>query len=219
MKRVFRETMPRPRQAVVMGSGSLWVEPVPLLAKAKGMFIFDLIDPETGEVTDSWTSPNIITRDAGILAARLFRDSTEPNPGVNNGLWGLAVGTGATGALLNPDAPQATQRMLNAEIERKAFSSTTFRNLDGIAVTIPTNIVDFTTTFSQSEAVGALNEMAVISPYEISGLPAHNINNGPADYDPTIDVSQLDLLANYLTFPVKSKGSNEILSITWRLTF
>jgi len=203
--------------ALKMGMGILHRDS--LAALARGTFIFDMRDARTGEQLEYWEKDNIITRDAGILAARLFRDSTEPNVGVNNGLKMLAVGTGATGSILNPDAPQTTQRKLNTELERKLFSSAVFRNLDGIAVSIPTNIVDFTTTFSESEAVGALNEMAVMSPYSSNPAVTNPINNGPANYDPTIDVSSLDLMANYLTFPVISKPSTAILSITWRLTF
>jgi len=217
--RPFRDHMHRPRHGMKFGLGVSWEEANVLRAMAHGVFIFDMWDARTGEVLAFWEKPNIITRDAGILAARLFRDSTEPNVGVNNGLKMLAVGTGATGSVLNPDAPQATQRKLNTELERKAFSSAVFRNTDGIAVAYPTNIVDFTTTFSESEAVGSLNEMAVMSPYSSNPAVTNPINNGPASYDSTIDVSALDLLANYLTFPVISKPSTAVLSITWRLTF
>lgn len=215
--RPFRDHMHRPRHGVKVGLGLRHDETIAYAAFAKGTFIVDMRDGRTGEQLVYWEKPNIITRDAGILAARLFRNSTEPTVGVNNGLRMLAVGTGATGAVLNPDAPQATQRKLNVPLERKAFSSAVFRNLDGLAVAIPTNIVDFTTTFSESEANGSLNEMAVVAPFS---LTAENwIFNGPANYDPTIDVSTLDLMANYLTFPVISKPSTAILSITWRLTF
>lgn len=204
---------------VKMGMGILHKDIFTTSLSAKGTFLVDMRDGRTGVQLLCWEKTNIIVRDAGILAARLFKDSTEPNAGVNNGLKMLAVGTGATGSILSPDAPQATQRALNTELARKAFSSSVFRNLDGVAVSIPTNIVDFTTTFSESEAVGPLNEMAVISPYSDNPAVTNPILNGPASYDPTIDVSALDLMANYLTFPVISKPSTAILSITWRLTF
>jgi len=45
------------------------------------------------------------------------------------------------------------------------------------------------------------------------------IENGPTDYDPTIDVSAKDLMANYLTFGVVTKPSTALLTITWRFTF
>ena len=83
--------------------------------------------------------PNIITYDAGILAARLFRNSLSPNPAAHNGVSMLAVGSGATGSLLAPDAPQKGQRRLNSELARKAFSSMTFRDSDGVAVAYPTH--------------------------------------------------------------------------------
>jgi len=45
------------------------------------------------------------------------------------------------------------------------------------------------------------------------------INNGPASYDPTIDVSGYDIIVNYLTFGVVTKPATAVVSITWRLTF
>ena len=176
-------------------------------------------DAKTGERIAYWEEKNIITKDAGILAARLFKDSAEPNPGQNNGLTMLAVGTGATGNLLSPDAPMATQRRLNNEIERKTFATTQFRNSDGVAVDYPTNIVDFTTTLGEAEAVGPLNEMGLLSTMSASPATKNHIENGPNDYDSTIDVSEKDLLVNYLTFSVVTKPATAVLSITWRLSF
>ena len=185
------------------------------LRPREGLVIFEMTDAETGEVLEYWEKKNLITRDAGILAARLFKDNAEPN----FGLYMLTVGTGATGALLNPDAPDDRQRKLNAEISRKAFSSVTFRDSGGVASSIPTNIVDFTTAFGASEAVGPLNEMGLISP--ISSNPATtnpNLQSFP-NYDPTIDISLYDVLVNYLTFSVISKPAGANLTLTWRLTF
>jgi len=207
-----------PRSGMKLGMGILHREPV-IMLPSKGTFIFDMWDAETGEVLAYWRKDNIITLDAGILAASLFADSTVPNPSDNNGLKMLAVGTGATGNVLSPDAPQATQRALNNEIERKAFSSVVFRNTDGVAVSIRTNVVDFTTTFGEGEAVGPLNEMGLLSPASNNPSIRNPIPNGPTDYDPTIDVTGYDILANYLTFGVISKPSTAILSLTWRLTF
>lgn len=179
----------------------------------KGTFIFDMRDAKTGEQLAYFEKDNIITRDAGIAAAAHFKGD------LTGGLKMLAIGTGATGNLLSPDAPQATQRMLNNEIQRKAFSSTTYRTAEGVAVSYRTNIVDFTTTYSESEAVGALNEMGLIVPASINPETKNPIDNGPSGYDPSIDVSGMDLLVNYLTFSVISKPSTAVLAITWRLTF
>lgn len=192
--------------------------PAAWLSKAKGQVFIELTD-EQGNLLDRRELDNVITLDGGILTARLFKNSLFPKTDENNGVTMLAVGTGATGNLLNPDAPQETQRKLNTEIGRKPFSSTQYRNADGVAVAYPTNIVDFTATFGEGEAVGPLNEMAVISAYSSNPDIKNPINNGPTDYDPTIDVSYKDLLANYLTYSVITKPSTGRLAITWRFTF
>jgi len=184
-----------------------------LTTHAKGEFFFKMTDANTGETLAEWHRPQIITRDAGIAGAAHFKGD------LTGGLKMLAIGTGATGNLLSPDAPQNTQRMLNNEIARKAFSATTYRTAEGVAVSYRTNIVDFTTTFGEAEAVGALNEMGLLVPASINPETRNPINNGPTNYDPTIDVDGLDLLVNYLTFAVVSKPATAVLAITWRLTF
>ena len=184
-----------------------------------GTLIFDMWDAETGEQLAYWEKRNKITKDAGILGARLFKNSQDPNSGQNNGLVMLAVGTGATGNLLSPDAPSDGQRRLNEEISRKAFSATQFRNASGVAVAYPTNIVDFTATFGEGEGVGPLNEMGLMSTFSSNPATTNPIANGPNDYDASIDVTGKDLMANYLTFSVISKPSTAVLSLTWRLTF
>lgn len=221
--RPCQEKFEQPRQGTKMSLGFSQTELLHLLDAAKGKFIIEMRDGKTGEVLLYLEKENVITLDAGILCARLFSDSMQPNPGQNNGLTMLGVGTGATGALLAPDAPQPTQRKLNAghPLGRKPFSSVQYRNANGIAVAYPTNIVDFTTTYTESEAVGALNEMALMCTYSLNPAFAfwQEINNGPTNYDPTIDVTGKDIIANYLTFPVISKPNTAVLSISWRLSF
>ena len=215
---LIKDRMGQPRSGVKMALHTTYQDSF-LMALKKGVFIFDMRDARTGEQLAYWEVQNKITLDAGILASRLFKDSMSPNPAQNNGLTMLGVGTGATGALLSPDAPQNTQRKLNTEIARKAFASTQFRNDSGVAVSYPTNIADYTTVFGESEAVGPLNEMGLMSTYSLNPAVTNPINNGPTNYDPTIDVTGLDLMANYLTFPVSSKPNTAILTITWRLSF
>lgn len=185
------------------------------LPGAKGEVFFLLEDAQNGEILFEDHRPNVITLDASILAAMLFRDPVSRNYGANM----LAVGTGATGALLSPDAPDPRQRRLNAEISRKPWSSTVFRDGSGNAVAIPTNIVDFTCTFDEGEAVGPLNEMGIFSTE--SGNPL-TLNLNPNIFptrDTTVDVSSLDILMNYLSFAVISKPATARLTITWRITF
>lgn len=196
-------------------------EAVRLMSTAKGSFHLKMWDAASGKILTEWDKPNVLTLDAGILAARLFKNSQDPIVGANNGINMLAIGTGATGNILNPDAPQPEQRRLNNEIERKAFASSQFRNASGVAVAYPTNIVDFTTTYGESEAVGALNEMGLMHTYSQNPATKNLIppEYSGVNYDPTFDVTNYDMMANYLTFSVISKPSTAILSITWRLTF
>jgi hypothetical protein len=213
MAKIHKEQLKQASQAVKLGSALDYAETASM--SPKGRFILEMRDAKTGRVLEFWEKDNVITKDAGIMAARLFKDNKESR----NGLRMLAVGTGASGELLNPDAPDDRQRHLNSEIARKTFSGTTFRNEEGVAVNYPTNIVDFTTTFGEAEAVGPLNEMGLICP--VSDSP-YELRPNPDSFphrDTTRDIRQYDVLINYLTFSVISKPSSAVLSITWRLTF
>ena len=135
----------------------------------------------------------------------------------------LAVGTGATGPLLNPDAPDPRQRRLNSELARKPFSSVQFRSSTGAAVSYPTNVVDFTATFGASEAVGPLNEMGLIRAGSTNPLVTNPVPAVFPTYDPTINLNPapaapLDILANYTVMGVLVKPANSLLTISWRLT-
>jgi hypothetical protein len=208
----FNEKMPKTRTGIHFGLTTGGEES---MTGPTGMFIFTLTDAQTGEILQHFEQKNLITLDAGILAATLFKDSA-----LRNGVNMLTIGTGATGNILSPNAPDNRQRLLNNEVARKAFSTTTFRNNAGVAVAYPTNIVDFTTTFVEADAQGAaLNEMGMIS--AISTTVPHPIAPPPVfpAYDTTVDLAAKDILVNYLTFPVISKGPATILTVTWRLTF
>jgi len=67
--------------------------------------------------------------------------------------------------------------------------------------------------------------MGLVSPYDASPLSNYPLLDGNGDpvsfpdYDTTLDVTNYDILINYLTFPVINKPSNSVLAITWRLTF
>ena len=91
---------------------------------------------------------NTVTRDSSILIARLFKNNAET--GLHGGLC-LAVGTGDTGwNPMAPPAPTTTQRALFAELTRKVFASSNFVDSLGNPTAIPTNVVDFVTTFTES---------------------------------------------------------------------
>lgn len=189
----------------------------------KGTYILHLTDSDTGAVLDHREQKNLVTLDGGILVALLLASGASPTALYQGGLTMLAVGTGATGPLLNPDAPDPRQRRLNSEIARKAFSTVQFRNGSGAAVSYPTNVVDFTTTFGVGEAVGPLNEMGLIRAGSTNPLVTNPIPATFPTYDPTINVNPapsapLDVMGNYTVFSVVSKPNNSLLTITWRLT-
>jgi len=209
---IKREQFNQPGESITIGMH--YPHAAVLTVPVKGEVFIEMVDARTGKVLHKEHRQNVITLDAGILAALLFRDPASRTHGFNM----LSVGTGATGALLSPDAPDSRQRKLNAEIARKPWSSTTFRDVSGNAVAIPTNIVDFTCTFDEGEAVGPLTEMGIQS--TISANPAITNPNPDAfpTRDLTVDLTLYDILGNYLTFRVISKPNTARLTITWRIT-
>jgi hypothetical protein len=121
---------------------------------------------------------------------------------------------------MNPPAPTDTQRSLYSELARKTFANTQFIDGDGVPTAIPTNVVDFTTTFAEAEAVGPLVEMGLIGGNVDTNLSIKNPvlpPNGP--YDPAVDLTTFDTQVNYLTFAVINKPPTSTLTIVWRLTF
>lgn len=217
MPTIIRENLKKARSGYKVGMGHRYGEPS--LLTVQGHVFFEMRDARTNELQLQRDKKNVVTLDAGLLVAALMKDPNEPANGINM----LSVGTGALGAVLNPDAPSNQQRRLNNEIARKPFSETTFRNAEGVAVAIRTNVVDFTTIYGESEAVGPLNEMGLLSTISdnttIQNLNPNFAGQGGQAYDPTIDTSNYDMLVNYLTFSVISKPATSILTITWRLSF
>lgn len=187
--------------------------------------VFGVLQYEDGREEIVLDKSNIYTLDGGILAAILF--SKDLGSGFARGIDMLAVGTGASGSTASPDIADYRQRKLNTPLFRKTFTSVVYRkpngdpSVDGNNDPIPTNIVDFTTTFESSDAVGALTEMGLVCTLTGVGntdFAAQNPNNFP-DRFVTVNVKDHDILVNYLTFPVINKPSGAILAITWRLTF
>ena len=213
------ERMSPPTEQMRMGLDILYTEPQNLFSFSKGEVFLKLYWPD-GTVIEERQYENLIVYDAGVLAGRIFKNSLVPVPGRHNGINMLAVGTGAVGPILNPDAPKLGQRKLNTELFRKLVTAQYRTDPGGVAVSYPTHVVDFSTTFGSGEANGPLNEMGLLSAYDVSALtPGNPINNGPDNYDPTIDVTLLDVFGNYICYPVVSKPVGSNLAITWRFTF
>jgi len=182
-----------------------------LRAPQQGSIIFDLKDAN-GRTLSYWEHKNLVTYDAGILTARLFKNSLSPDPLRSNGLVMLAVGTGGV-------AIDTRQRKLETELARKAFLTATYVDGGGFPSVVPTNTVDFQIVFGPMEAVGFLNEMGLLYTASLNPLVTNPINNGPVGYDPTIDVTGKDILVNYYMWAGTPKPPLTILTITWRLLF
>lgn len=185
--------------------------------KIRGDVFITMHDATTGEVQEERAHRNLVVKDASILIARLMKNSQEPPFGA----YVLGIGTGDVGwNPMAPPAPTATQRALYSELSRKTFAVTQFIDGGGVPTSIPTNVVDFTTTFSEAEAVGPLVEMGLIGGNISTNLSVRNPvspPNGP--YNPAVDLTTKETLVNYLTFPVINKPPTSTLTIVWRLTF
>jgi len=117
------------------------------------------------------------------------------------GILTLAVGTGAIGwDLQNPPAETANLTVLFSELARKTFASKTYVDGSGNPTVTRTNVVDYLTTFLESEAVGPLVEMGLFG-----GNGALNPNGGTR--------------VNARHFAVINKPATSQLSILYRLTF
>jgi len=182
----------------------------------RGDVFLTLRDSLTGEET-KYEKRNLVVRDASILIARLVKDNQEPPQGA----FVLAIGTGDVGwDPMNPPAPTDTQRALYSELTRKTFSDTQFVNSSGVPVAYPTNIVDFTTIYTESEAVGPLVEMGLLGGNINSNMSVKNpVSPANGTYDDTVDLTSYETMLNYLTFQVINKPATSTLQIVWRLTF
>lgn len=209
------ESFDQPKEGVAFGVKALLRENARY--HIRGDVFFTLRDGATSEIQEERELRNLVVLDASILIARLMKDNVEPP----HGIFALAVGTGDVGwDPMSPPAPTDTQRSLYSELARKTFADTQFIDGDGIPTAIPTNVVDFTTTFAEAEAVGPLVEMGLIGGNVDSNLSIKNPvlpPNGP--YDDTVDLTTFDTQVNYLTFPVINKPPTSTLTIVWRLTF
>lgn len=183
----------------------------------RGDVSLTLRDGRTGEVHFEWERKNLVVLDASILIARLMKDNAEPPKGI----YALAVGTGDSGwNPMIPPAPTTSQRALYSEITRKTFSNTQFINSGGAPVAYPTKVVDFTTIFTESEAVGPLVEMGLLGGNISTNLAVKNPVSPPnGAYDATVNLTNFETLVNFLTFPVVNKPATSTMQIVWRLTF
>lgn len=152
-----------------------------------------------GRIIEQRHHTNIIVNTASVLIARLLKDSKEPDGGITY----LAVGSGGVGwNLQNPPQPTNAQTTLYNELARKAFSTQDITFIDpdtGNPTTVPTNVLDFTATFAETEAVGPIVEMGLFG--------------GDAT-----DLPDSGSQVNYRTLPVINKSNSMTLTIIFRIT-
>ena len=212
----YKESFNRIRAAVSMAFSSRYEERMSCIVR--GDVFITIRDGKTGKIQSKREFRNLVVRDASILIARLVKDNHEIGL---NGAFVLAVGTGDSGwNPMAPPAPTSTQRALFHELTRKVFTSTNFVDSLGNPVSIPTNVVDFVTTFTESEAVGPLVEMGLIGGNISPNMSVKNPvspSNGP--YDPTIDLTTRETMLNMFTFKVENKPDTSTMSVIWRLSF
>lgn len=163
--------------------------------KPKGRLTLRL--EENGKVVREFVQNNIIVNTSSILIARLLKDPTEPSGGITY----LAVGSGnSSWDAFDPPAPTTSQALLENEFYRKSISKSTFVDPQtGEPTTNKTNIVDYATSLSESEAVGAILELALFG-----GEATSTINTGT--------------MINWRTFGVINKTNAMTLTVIFRIT-
>lgn len=152
---------------------------------------------EGGVLVYEYESPNIIVNTASILIARLLKDSSEPNAGIS--YLGMGSGNGEWDPF-DPPAPTTSQTRLENEFYRKAIDLATFVHPEtGEPTTVYTNIVDYSVTFGEGQAVGPILEMGLFGG------------------DATVELGSGTMI-NWRTFPVINKTSTMSLTVIFRIT-
>jgi hypothetical protein len=175
--------------------------------KMKGEFFITLSHTDGREEKHHFR--NVIVDSASLLISRLLADgqtSIDPT-GPSHGIRVLAVGTGDP--QWNPNNPPegtSSQEGLEAELARKRFSNVTFIKTDGSGLPASqiTNIVDYQTVFSESEAVGPIVELALFGG-----------GSGSEDISLTANAGTM---INYRTIAVINKPNTATMSIVFRIT-
>ena len=140
-----------------------------------------------GEIIKQEKIKNTIVNKASELLALLLKSNNSSQKGIEY----VAVGTGfGTGTSTSPQSPSLSDVKLKQEIFRKTVTSV-----------VNNNSVTFSTTFSDSEAVGQLVE---------AGLFGGTVANSSTDSG---------FLFSYKTFSAWNKPNNAELKIDWTITF
>lgn len=149
------------------------------------------------EVIEEMHMPNLIVSKASqYMAKRMV-----PGTSWGTGIGFLEVGTGVgTGSTQNPQVEAMSQVALRVPLIRKAISSWTYLDASGNPTASETNVVQYTTIFTETEAVGALVEQALFG-----GDATATAGTG--------------YMFNYKAFAVWNKDNTMRLTVVWKLTF
>lgn len=140
---------------------------------------------------------NLIVNKASVFMAKRMRPGTSWGAGITYLEVGTGVGTGTTQA---PQPESPTQTALRVPLFRKLISSWTCLDTNGDPTSDDTNVVQYTTTFTEAEAVGALVEMGMFG-----GDATATTGSG--------------MMFNYKVFPVINKDGTMQLTIVWKVTY
>lgn len=140
---------------------------------------------------------NLIVNKASRFMAKRMR----PSESWGGGIQYLEVGTGVgTGTTQVPQKESVDQEKLRQALIRKKITSWTYVDADGKPTATETNVLQLSTTFDKTEAVGAIVEMGLFG-----GDATDELGSG--------------YMFNYKTFPVWNKAEGMSLTIVWKLTF
>jgi len=140
---------------------------------------------------------NLIVDKASVFIAKRMRPGVTWGAGISYLEVGTGVGTGTTQA---PQPESSAQTALRTALARKAIGAWTYIDNSGNPTASETNIIEFTVTFVDTEANGAIVEMGLFG-----GDATITANSG--------------YMFNYKVFPVWNKISGMQLTVTWRITF
>lgn len=151
---------------------------------------------DENSVLQEYYLKNMIVAKASVMIAKRMR----PGASWGSGIGYLEVGTGVgTGTTQNPQTEQVDQVALRSPLFRKAITSWTYLDNDQ-PTAAETNVIQYTTTFDEIEAVGAITEMGLFG--------------GDAT-----DILGSGYMFNSKTFSVWNKQSNMKLTIVWKITY
>lgn len=135
------------------------------------------------------------------MASRLMAKRMRPGTSWGSGIQYLEVGTGVgTGTTQVPQPESVTQTALRQPLARKAITSWTYLDRSNNPTASETNVIQLTTTFNETEAVGAIVEMGLFG-----GDATASLGTG--------------YMFNYKTFPVWNKADDMKFTVVWKLTF